>query len=136
MEPQIFARRNRDRRDRYNADAPLKRPSIGHGRMVRQPVPLAGIRWSDARFVPFTIRTPMKRLASACLLLLALSAAPAIASQQGVIAMKNWKSMDLCAKEAQAAFPDFTPEANAKRDEKLKECLEGKNLPPRAAPQP
>lgn len=77
----------------------------------------------------------MNRLASACLLL-ALGAAPAIASQQGVIAMKNWKSMDLCAKQAQAAFPDFTAEANAKRDEKMKDCLEGKNLPPRALPAP
>ena len=57
--------------------------------------------------------------------------APARASQQGVVAMRNWRTMDLCAKEAQAAFPDFTAEAQAKRDAKLKDCLAGKNLPPR-----
>ena len=39
--------------------------------------------------------------------------------------------MDQCAKDAQAAFPDFTAESNAKRAAKEKECLEGKNLPPR-----
>lgn len=75
----------------------------------------------------------MYRFAFACLIL-ALGALPAAASQQGVIAMKNWKSMDLCAKQAQAAFPDFTAEANAKRDAKMKDCLEGKNLPPRELP--
>ena len=52
-------------------------------------------------------------------------------SQQGVVAIQNWKKMDLCARQAQTAYPDFTAEANAKRDAKLKECLEGKNLPPR-----
>lgn len=75
----------------------------------------------------------MKRLATACLVLM-LDAVPAIASQQGGIVLQNWKSTDLCAKQAQAAFPDFTAEANAKRDEKMKECLEGKNLPPRDLP--
>ena len=64
-------------------------------------------------------------------LLLAL-APTAGASQQGVQATKNWKTMDQCAKQAQTAFPDFTAEANAKRDTKLKACLEGQNLPPRA----
>jgi hypothetical protein len=72
----------------------------------------------------------MNRLA-AFLCFLALTAAPAAASQQGVVVTQNWKGMDLCAKQAQAAFPDFTAAANAKRDAKLKECLAGKNLPPR-----
>ena len=64
---------------------------------------------------------------------LVLALAPAaMPSQQGVQATKNWKTMDQCAKEAQTAFPDFTAEANAKRDTKLKACLEGQNLPPRA----
>jgi hypothetical protein len=72
----------------------------------------------------------MNRLATV-LGLLALTAAPAGASQQGVVVTQNWKSMDGCAKQAQIAFPDFTAEANAKRDAKLKECLAGKNLPPR-----
>jgi hypothetical protein len=81
----------------------------------------------------------MNRLASASLILalgLALGAVPAIASQQGVVALQKWKSMDLCAKQAQTAFPDFTADANAKRDEKMRQCLEGQNLPPRAVPAP
>ena len=65
--------------------------------------------------------------------LLALVLAPtgAMASQQGSLATKNWKLMDKCNREAQTAFPDFTAQANAQRDAKVKECLEGKNLPPR-----
>jgi hypothetical protein len=72
----------------------------------------------------------MNRLAIA-LLILALGPAAAQATQQGVLVMKNWRTMDQCAKEAQAAFPDFTAESNAKRDAKEKECLAGRNLPPR-----
>jgi hypothetical protein len=72
----------------------------------------------------------MNRLGLA-LLILAIGAASAGASQQGVVVLKNWKKMDQCTKEAQAAFPDFTAESNAKRDAKEKECLAGKNLPPR-----
>jgi len=75
----------------------------------------------------------MNRFAAA-LVVLGLATAPASASQQGTVAMKNWKSMDLCARQAQAAYPDFTAEANAKRDAKLKDCLAGKNLPPRDTP--
>jgi hypothetical protein len=58
------------------------------------------------------------------------------ASQQGVLVMKNWKNSDKCAQQAQSAFPDFTPESNAKRDAKLKECLEGQRLAPRAPNAP
>ena len=72
----------------------------------------------------------MNRLAM-LLLILALAPSAARASQQGVLVMKNWKTMDQCTKEAQAAYPDFTPESNAKREAKEKECLAGKNLPPR-----
>ena len=53
------------------------------------------------------------------------------ASQQATQVLKNWKAGDNCAKQAQAAFPDFTAEANAKRDAKLKECLEANRLAPR-----
>ncbi len=53
------------------------------------------------------------------------------ATQQGQTALKNWKTMDTCAKQAQTAYPDFTAELNAKRDAKLKECLNSNNLPPR-----
>ena len=72
----------------------------------------------------------MKRFAAG-VFAIALAPVAAQASQQGVIVTKNWKTMDICAKQAQTAFPDFTAEANAKRDAKLKECLEGTNLPPR-----
>lgn len=74
----------------------------------------------------------MNRFAPTLLILaLALVPARAMASQQGVLAMKNWKIMDRCAKEAQTAFPDFTADSNARREAKLKDCLAGKNLPPR-----
>jgi len=73
---------------------------------------------------------PVPIFAPICVLL-ALPAIPAAASQQGATVVTNWKSMDRCAKEAQTAFPDFTAEANAKRDAKLKACLAGQNLPPR-----
>jgi hypothetical protein len=53
------------------------------------------------------------------------------ATQQGQSAMRSWKAMDNCARQAQTAYPDFSPEANAKRDAKLKECLSGNGLPPR-----
>jgi hypothetical protein len=68
---------------------------------------------------------------------LALIPGAALASQQGQNVIKNWRSMDQCAKEAQTAFPDFTPESNTNRDIRLKDCLAGKNLPPRerAAPR-
>ena len=60
------------------------------------------------------------------------------ASQQGQVVMNNWKAADKCAKQAQAAYPDYSAEANAKRDAKLKECLNAGNLTPRQplAPPP
>jgi len=74
----------------------------------------------------------MNRFAMA-LLIPALLLAPgaARASQQGVVATKKWKTMDVCAKQAQTAFPDYSADSQAKRDAKLKECLQGNNLPPR-----
>ena len=73
----------------------------------------------------------MNRLASSFALLGLLASAVAQASNPGTQTLKNFKVMDQCAKEAQQAFPDFTTEARAKRDAKLKECLASKNLPPR-----
>ena len=72
----------------------------------------------------------MNRIAAAVLLTLLFCGA-AVASQQGVLVEKRWKVMDSCTKQAQTAFPDFTAEANAKRDAKLKECLAGQGLPQR-----
>ena len=60
----------------------------------------------------------------------------AAATQPGIAAMASWKAMDNCARQAQAAFPDFTAESNAKRDAKLKECLGAGNLPPRQPEMP
>jgi hypothetical protein len=53
------------------------------------------------------------------------------ATQQGEAALRSWRSMDSCARQAQTAYPDFIAESNAKRDAKLKECLEGNRLSPR-----
>ena len=65
---------------------------------------------------------------------LLLSALAAEASQPGTVALSNWKRMDVCAKQAQAAYPDYSAEAAVKRDQKLKECLNLNNLPPRQPP--
>ena len=70
--------------------------------------------------------TPMHRIAAALVALLLIPAA-ALASQQGVVVVQKWKMSDKCTQQAQAAFPDFTPEANAKREANLA----AQNLPPR-----
>jgi NAD(P)H-dependent FMN reductase len=78
-------------------------------------------------------------LVVALVIALGLAAGTARATSQGMGAIARWKTMDTCAKQAQAAFPDFTPDANAKREAKLKDCLNANNLPPReplAPPQP
>jgi hypothetical protein len=69
----------------------------------------------------------------ACMLaaVLALPAGAAEATGQGNAALLKWKTMDTCAKQAQAAFPDFSPDSNAKREARLKDCLNANNLPPR-----
>ncbi len=72
----------------------------------------------------------MKWLTAIALLALCLAAGPVAATQQGQQAIDQWKEMDNCARKAQAAYPDFTAQSNAKRDKKLKECLESHNLPP------
>jgi hypothetical protein len=53
----------------------------------------------------------------------------------------TWKASDRCVAAARKAFPDYTPEGNAKRDAQLKLCLSSQNLPPRGdldtpAPKP
>ena len=53
------------------------------------------------------------------------------ATAQGQQVNANWRTADKCAKEAQAAFPDYSAESNAKRDAKLKACLNSYNLAPR-----
>jgi len=76
----------------------------------------------------------MNRFAAALLLsmpiVLGVEAAEAN-SVQGNIVLQRWKVSDKCARQAQAAFPDFTPDANAKRDASLKACLQDQALPTR-----
>ena len=75
-------------------------------------------------------------IAVAALLLVFAPGLAEAASQQAAQVMKNWKTGDNCSRQAQAAFPDFTAEANAKRDAKLKECLDGNHLAPREPSSP
>jgi hypothetical protein len=85
------------------------------------------------------MKRPVFVLVAASVIALGLPAGTAEATSQGVAAIARWKTMDTCAKQAQAAFPDLTPDANAKREAKLKDCLNANNLPPReplAPPQP
>jgi hypothetical protein len=63
--------------------------------------------------------------------LLFLTATAEAATQQGQLVNTNWRTADKCAKQAQAAYPDYSVESNAKRDAKLKECLNIYNLAPR-----
>ena len=62
---------------------------------------------------------------------LMLTAASAQATQQGQGILSNWKQMDVCTKQAQAAYPEYNSETNSKRDAKLKECLNLNGFPPR-----
>jgi membrane protease subunit (stomatin/prohibitin family) len=81
----------------------------------------------------------MSRVAAFIATAVVLSIVGAQASQQGQTALLRWKQMDVCAKQAQAAFPENNSEANTKRDAKLKECLNANGLPPRepfSTPQP
>lgn len=79
----------------------------------------------------------MTRLAAAILAAgLCFVPGAAFATIAGQAAIKKWSAMDQCEREAQAAFPDYSAEAVAKRDAKLNECLESKNLPPRAPLSP
>ena len=73
----------------------------------------------------------MNRPAFPLAVALILAAVSAEATQQGQGAVIKWKGMDVCARQAQAAYPDYNPESNAKRDAKLKECLNASGLPPR-----
>lgn len=78
----------------------------------------------------------MRRLIIAATLWLVLAPALAAASQQGESAIKNWKRMDACTRQAQIAHPDYTTAANAAREAALKTCLENGNLPPRRSLPP
>jgi hypothetical protein len=73
----------------------------------------------------------MHTLAFSLFTALVLSAVSVQATQLGQAAMRNWKVMDVCARQAQTAYPEYSAESNAKRDAKLKECLNANGQPPR-----
>ena len=73
----------------------------------------------------------MKRLVLALAAAIVINCAGAQATQQGQQAIRSWKQADNCARQAQAAFPNFDADSNAKRDAKLKACLNANNLAPR-----
>ncbi len=74
----------------------------------------------------------MKWLVFSSMMAILLFSGAAWATQPGNVAITRWKGMDTCARQAQAAYPDFTAASNAKRDAKLNDCLNANNLPPRA----
>ncbi|HZT87252.1 MAG TPA: hypothetical protein VFA12_04730 [Stellaceae bacterium] len=80
----------------------------------------------------------MTRAVAFLALSLALCPSIAVASgtQQGKVVLQRWKNMDNCERQAQKAFPDFTAEANAKRDAAISACLSSGNLPPRQPVSP
>jgi hypothetical protein len=71
------------------------------------------------------------KLALALLLTVALLGLPgaAIADQNWKTNSAIWKLRDNCAAVAQKAYPDYTPESNAKREKAREACLRGNNLP-------
>ena len=74
----------------------------------------------------------MKRLAYLLAVMLLFSSGTAqAASQQGEMSMRIGVRRTNAARQAQAAYPDYSAESNAKRDTSLKECLRCYNLRPR-----
>jgi hypothetical protein len=53
----------------------------------------------------------------------------AVADQQWKSSSAIWKLRDTCTLQAQKAYPDYTPESNAKRQKALDACLRANNLP-------
>jgi hypothetical protein len=71
-----------------------------------------------------------------CKFCLALVLAAALALPRNAVADQNfktnsiyWSLRDKCTRQAQQAYPDYTPESNAKREKMRKNCLLGNNLP-------
>ena len=62
---------------------------------------------------------------------LALGAAPRLAraDAQQQQSFTIWNSMADCARQAAKAYPDHTPEGNAKREAARQECLRARHLP-------
>lgn len=65
-------------------------------------------------------------------LALALLPVRAVAfSSNGQAMMGRWAQSDKCAASARRQFPDYTPEANAKRDRAMQQCLASNFDPPK-----
>jgi len=77
----------------------------------------------------------MRRL-PAILLLALLLPAPAFADSNWKQSQTVWSRMDKCTREARRQFPDYTAEANAKREIARQRCLRNGNLPGETDPQP
>jgi hypothetical protein len=71
------------------------------------------------------------KLRLALLLTVALLGLPdvAFADQNFKTNSAIWKLRDVCTMQAQKAYPDYTPESNAKRQKALDTCLRQNNLP-------
>lgn len=82
----------------------------------------------------------MKRLGSAWLLaVLALATMPperTMADQRWRQSNGVWKAIDSCTRAAIKAYPDYTPEALAKREAHRRLCLRQANLPGGDPPPP
>jgi hypothetical protein len=64
-------------------------------------------------------------------LALAVAAGPRLARADALQTQSfaAWRVMDECAKQANKAFPDHTPDGNAKREANRQECLRAHRLP-------
>ena len=58
------------------------------------------------------------------------------ADTQGQQLMKKWAGSDRCSLQAYRAYPDYTADSLAKRDQAFQQCLANGNLPPREIPPP
>ena len=78
-------------------------------------------------------RSRLKRLC--CASALALLALTAVAPQHAAAdnrwkqSSTTWKAIDNCTRAAIRAYPDYTPEALAKREAHRRLCLRNANLP-------
>ena len=61
---------------------------------------------------------------------------PASADQDWKTNSAIWRAMDKCTDAALKAYPDYTPESNAKREAARQKCLRGGNLPGDASSAP
>jgi hypothetical protein len=72
-------------------------------------------------------------IVSAAALLLPLDA---VADQDWKTNSAVWRQEDACTTRAQKAYPDYTPESNAKREKARLTCMRTGNLPTGDSPSP